>query len=855
MPEDYAAPLKHLKFNSAPKRLNYTKTGRGSTNAYFERVRNQHAQQLQEQMQAVEQAIAADISDLGPANISPEYGRILNIESEPGFPLSFDQLGNRPLADAPAITLLNLRHEETGLGIITKAAVFVPHGQLHVLSKKIADYGDATKDNLDRAGDVTGPSNGKLLINIASIAIAAFEALWTDPSPLPEVGVPTWLELWVRRDRPQWQGSFYSECERLGLPVTEQKLILPEHVVVVLKADRSQLESSIDLLNTLSEIRVARPCKIGLTDLSGLEQEEWLDITLDRIEWPSEDAPAVCLIDSGVNRGHALIEPLLREADSDTVFADGDRSDDLSHGTPMAGLAAFGDLRNLILSSGIWRQSHRLESVKLVRASSEHNPENYGSITLQAITRAEISAAQRARIFCMAITIPGPNTEGNPSAWSSAIDMAAAGVEEGGAGIPRVILISAGNLREHSPDFSYPSAVDEAPIEDPAQAWNAISVGAVTSRIDIEEADDEARRSVPLAPEYGVSPFTRTSHTWRPDWPLGPDIVMEGGNLGRSQNGDCLHIHSLKPLTTSTDFRRRPLEPFGATSAATAQAARMAAMIAERYPDYKAETIRGLLVHSARWPEQLLEREGLNPHRSGNTGAVETLMRSYGYGIVDEKRVLSSLQNETTFVTEGTIQPYKGMWNDPKLNECHMVALPWPVELLREHPDNTATLRVTLSYFTQPNPGSRTWSRSSKYHYASCLLRFQPKHRDMSAAEFEARLNAAGESSGDTFSDPGWAVGSHRRNKAGSLVQDIWKGTTGQLAEMGHIGIYPAKGWWAYRHFRPGHDLHGCHLRPVNYTLVISLETDAELPLYTKISAAINTVQSTPSVEIQTELF
>jgi hypothetical protein len=40
----------------------------------------------------------------------------------------------------------------------------------------------------------------------------------------------------------------------------------------------------------------------------------------------------------------------------------------------------------------------------------------------------------------------------------------------------------------------------------------------------------------------------------------------------------------------------------------------------------------------------------------------------------------------------------------------------------------------------------------------------------------------------------------------------------GQLAEMGHIGIYPVKGWWAYRHFREGHELYNCHLNQVNYS-------------------------------------
>jgi hypothetical protein len=852
MPEDSAQPLKHLTFKAKPKSLKYSlPPSPRNGNAYFERTREEQARRLKAQIDLVKGDFEQTSIDREAHHLSPQFGKILNISSEPDHDLSFDKLGNSPRGKTPAIVLLNLRREETPQGIITKAAIYVPHGQLKVLSKKIESYSDPSEDNRDEDGNVTGPSNAALLNNIASISVAAFDALWTDPDPLPAGDFPMWFELWIRRDRKEWKTQFEYECAHLELDTTGQTLALPEHFVVVLKAARKQLESSLDLLNTLSEIRIARPCSVGLTDLSGLEQEEWLDIALDRIQWPSEDAPAVCLIDSGVNRGHALIEPLLSNSDSETVFSDGDRSDDLKHGTPMAGLAAFGDLNNLMLSSGLWRQLHRLESVKLIRGSTEHDPDNYGSVTLQAVALPEIQAAKRKRVFCMAVTRPSPNTEGNPSAWSSAIDMAVAGSEEGGAGIPRVIIISAGNFRgELDSSYSYPKTVHESPIEDPAQAWNAVTVGAITNCINIKEDDDEARRAVALAPDYGLCPFSRTADSWRSDWPISPDIVMEGGNLGKTQDGDYLHIHSLKPLSTNADFRIRPLMPFNATSAATAQAARVAAMITERYPEYRAETIRGLLVHSARWPEQLLAREKLDPHKTGKTSAVEKLMRSYGYGVVDEKRAIHSLENKTTFVVEGSIQPFKGKWNDTKLNECHLIQLPWPSELLRNNPDHSATLRVTLSYFIEPNPGSRTWEKSQKYHYASSLLRFQPKHRDMPLEEFKARLDAEGKSSKEIFSDPGWAVGGNRRKKAGSLVQDIWKGTTAELADMGHIGIYPAKGWWAYRDFSPNHDLHGSHLKKVNYSLIVSLETDANLQIYTEVAKAISAIELNSSVDL-----
>lgn len=843
MPENFSSPLPHLKFSAPVESLPFSVRG-GGEKKLSPQNRDEHARRLSAQVSGIETIFENVAEERQEVDLSSEFGLILNVASEPDFPLAFTSLETSQRGKTPAIVLLNLRYEETRKGLVTKAAIFVPHGQLKVLSNKIAAYADHAKDKKN-------PSNAALLANVASISVAAFEALWTDPDALPAPDALTWFELWIRRDSQGWETQFNVECMTLGLEPPSQRLVLPEHIVVIVQSTRSVLESSLDLLNTLSEARLARPCSVGLTDLTGLEQEEWLDESLERIQWPSDDAPAVCLIDSGVNRGHSLIEPLLNDRDSETVFSDGDRSDDLHHGTPMAGLAAFGDLRQLMLSTGLWEQLHRLESVKLVRGSTSHDPENYGYVTLQAIALPEIAAPRRPRIYCMAITAPGPNTLGNPSSWSSAIDMAAAGAEDDSAPA-RVIILSAGNVREHPAEFDYPTTLHEAPIEDPAQAWNAVTVGAITARTTIEEDDDEAQRSTAIAPTNGLSPFTRTSHEWRPDWPIRPDIVMEGGNLGRAQDQSIPHFDSLQLLSTAANFRLRPLVPFNATSAASALAARAAARFAQRYPDYRPETIRGLLVHSARWPAEALERDQLDPHSSGNTGRVETLMRSYGYGIVDERRILASFQNQTTIVAERSMQPYKGEWKAPKLNECHLIALPWPQSLLEGNPDHPVTLRVTLSYFIQPNPGSRTWAKSQKYHYAGCLLRFRPKHKDMSLQEFRARLDADADSSRETYSDPGWALGGKLRGKCGSLVQDVWQGTTGQLAEMGHIGIYPAKGWWAYRRFPPGHELHGCHLNSINYSLMVSLETQAPLPIYAEVAQAITTIEASASVLIQT---
>ena len=73
-----------------------------------------------------------------------------------------------------------------------------------------------------------------------------------------------------------------------------------------------------------------------------------------------------------------------------------------------------------------------------------------------------------------------------------------------------------------------------------------------------------------------------------------------------------------------------------ATSAAVAEAAYIAAELENAYPDLWSETIRGLLVHSARWSRAMIDRyspEG-SPEDTSTKGR-RRLLRACGYGIPD----------------------------------------------------------------------------------------------------------------------------------------------------------------------------------------------------------------------------
>ena len=104
---------------------------------------------------------------------------------------------------------------------------------------------------------------------------------------------------------------------------------------------------------------------------------------------------------------------------------------------------------------------------------------------------------------------------------------------------------------------------------------------------------------------------------------------MEGGNIARTPGGGSLEVDDLLVLSTSSKIDKSHFTVFGGTSAAAAQASNIAAQIYAEYPQAWPETVRGLIVHSAKWTvamkRQFLQDESKNAYRQ--------LLRTCGYGV------------------------------------------------------------------------------------------------------------------------------------------------------------------------------------------------------------------------------
>lgn len=746
--------------------------------------RARHGQRLKSTLEEMLPILARRKLEINERQIPTSPGIILEFESFPELELALPRLDS----SRGDIQLLNVR--ETGNKMY--ATCFVPDGKLPTLIRKIDDYLNLNTDKQE-------PRNKALAQSIQSIGVAAIEALWTDTGDMPAPDEQIWWEIWLRSEGmapAAVYNRFHFAAERFNIHLAGQRLEFPERIVVHARCTRAQLSSSFIILNMIAEIRRADkpltvPHYLGLQ-----EQDAIVEALEDQIAQDTD--VAVTVLDTGILRRHPLLEPALDAADMHAVEPAWGTGDHDGHGTKMAGLALYGCLHTAAAQPGAEPIAHRLESVKIMappnfNAATDH--EVLGRVVAQAVARCEIAAPGRRRVICKAVTTASEES-GQPSAYSAAIDQLAFGHSTGeprAAAERRLFAISAGNVKPDDAWLTYPASNQRYKVEQPSQAWNALTIGAFTDKITLPALPDYAGWQA-LADRGDLSPFSSTSFGWSREWPIKPEVLFEGGNLGVNPAGtETEQVRTMQLLTTSSVGANRPTVTFNMTSAATALASRLAAQIMATYPDAWPETVRGLIVHHAEWsPAQR------NRYLVDNSQATKLkLLRTCGFGVVAQERALHSVRDGVTMMIQSTLQPFKVEKSRGKMNKLRLFELPWPKDVLVALGEQTVRLKVTLSYFVEPSPGKRGWEK--KYRYASHGLRFALRRWDESAQDFNHRINHAllddEEEIPDANQDAGWTLGA-KLQTFGSVHSDTWTGTAAELATRNLVAVYPVIGWW-----------------------------------------------------------
>ncbi|UBS33725.1 S8 family peptidase [Altererythrobacter sp. N1] len=715
-----------------------------------------------------------------------------------------------------------------------QAVLFVPDNARAFLRDRIERYGEENLGNRAR------PDVARFEV-IEAIRAAVIDTLFA--VPVDHANAATiWWELWIRQPVGR-ADSLAAAAQNEALDVHPDRLVFPDTIVLFIHATVAQL---VDLAQrapgAISEIRPATGTIepfIGHGPTAFNPDAVVADLG-NRITAPPANVPTVCVLDTGISGAHPLVAPSLGGAWAyDDNWGSDDHHPQGGHGTAMAGLILYGDLEGVAQDDRQIELAHSVESMKFLPPPGipATEPARYGFVTQGAVARTEIERPDILRSFCIA-TSAQDFPSSRPSSWSGAIDQLCAGAmpgerDEGQAAAAhskRALVIASGNMNGGQRE----EVEAHHSLEDPAQSWNAITVGGYTAKEAIPEDPPGLEL---LVPANHKSPFSRGSCQLPPDLtPIKPEVLFEAGNMLVDGTGYCAGHPAVSLLALGSDVAHEPLVPFNATSAAAGVAGNFLGQIQAQHPELWPETHRALMVDSAQWPaplRRLLVGTGAHWRTTISKGRRQEILREIGYGVPDIGRALQSARNGVSLIAQAEIQPFAGdNGQAPVFNEMHFYDLPWPAAELQALENEIVVLKVTLSYFIEPNLSGRAATRPDTYR--SFGLRFEMKKRTETAAAFRKRMTEKLDPGEGTASEPNhWLLGSNAM-QAGSLHCDLWRGAAVDLAGHDEIAIYPVGGWWK------SHVGQGRMNDRARYALVVSLSaTDQAVDLHADITAQV----------------
>jgi hypothetical protein len=448
------------------------------------------------------------------------------------------------------------------------------------------------------------------------------------------------LELWPIEDNARERQLL---CSKFESWLKENGIEFPDSVkqpgltIYRVRCNRTQAEQ---LLHHRDIRIVDLPPRFGLNIMHlGIDIQQF-PITPS----PLPTAPGVVVLDSGLATGHPLLGSAVGDAQS---FLPGHiAADESGHGTHVAGIALYGDLAKSIEVRSFIPEL-RLFSGRIL----DSNNENDGLIEnhIYAAVRYFVDE-YNCRVFNLSFgDSRKPYFGGHVRGLAYTLDRLS---RELGV----LFVVSAGNVLPSQLDGlawrqDYPQYLihDDWSIIDPATAINALTVGSLARW----EASLNAQRhthdpaELPIAKTEQPSPFTRHGPTV--GGAIKPELVAFGGNWVLNARNGANHIHEqgLGELSTNMDFAQGSLLGLKCgTSFAAPHITHLAGKILSEHPGASANLLRALLVTHAAIPNS----------SSGIFDEDDSVRNVLGYGYVDARALLKSLENEVTLIAEGKIE-------------------------------------------------------------------------------------------------------------------------------------------------------------------------------------------------------
>jgi hypothetical protein len=548
---------------------------------------------------------------------------------------------------------------------------------------------------------------------------------------------------------------------------------------------------------------------------------------------PNQNAPKVCIIDSGIQEKHPLLRPAIKTNDSRSwVPNETELTADLvrngGHGTRVAGAVLY---PNLIPTSGQQQAVCWLQNARVLDKDCRLSKSLFPPALISNIVKF-YQGERGTRIFNHSIAASTPCRTQYMSAWAAEIDNLSWQhdilfiVAAGNLPTERRINNSRLSVRDHlQNEKPYPEYLlsDSCRVPNPAQSFQALTVGSVS----LQTFKDLSRKSI--AQQDYPSSFSCTGlGIWDS---IKPEVVEYGG--------DVVSDGSTPPSLTTPpevcpDLVRSTLNggPMSArdcigTSFAAPKVAHIAACLAAELPNESCLLYRALIVQSARLPSWV-ETENFDLYNA---------VRLLGYGIPNLDRALFSSSHRITLFTEGGDKQIAA-----RQAQIYEVILP---DGLRSQGDELdIRIEVTLSYKAQPRRTRRTRRKYlSTWLDWECSKKGEVPERFLERVLKEYEAPPELEEKGRGFK---WVLGkqkkprqAHSFSRQGGTLQKDWAIVKSyDLRESFCIAVVGHEGW------------NNDPSATVPYALVVSFEAvDTNISIYTPIA-----IVQKVSTQVETEI-
>ncbi len=406
--------------------------------------------------------------------------------------------------------------------------------------------------------------------------------------------------------------------------------------------------------------------------------EQLLEATITDIggiNAPPADAPAITVLDSGVNEAHPVLVNVVAEKASFPATLG--NTDERGHGTKVSGIAAYGDVRDCIERNDFSARIH-LFSGKVV--NDQGNFDDLKLVPSQMDAAIRHFHSRGCRIFNLSL---GDRNSiyagGKVGMWTNVLDELARELDV-------LIVVATGNY-EHLPANgksedhlnAYPSYLlkPQSRLLEPAVGENVLTVGAIAHAAVVPTHNPGTVSVRPIAKVGEPAPFTRSGPGIRNA--IKPDLCDEGGNVLFDGMVQGLSRYSESEIfTTHARYLERLFTTAKGTSYATPLVAYKAALVLQVFPEASANLLRALLVNSAHPPEAAIERL-----RHFGDASIRNLC---GYGIANATVASTSDTNRVVLYADDVIG----------LDRFYVYEVPIPREF--SETKGVRNIRVTLAY-------------------------------------------------------------------------------------------------------------------------------------------------------------